>query len=98
MSIPLTPQECIQEAIWNTIPDLSATMTKEERLHMLSDAVLQFLDAEGFTIIDRDAAWNFHDSLERWLNQDDDEYRLSVFTPHQDWLEVWRRLPPRRTD
>jgi hypothetical protein len=96
MRVKLTPSECIQEALWNSIPLLDDTMTKEQRLHLLSDAVLQFLDAEGYTLMDRDAAWGFHESLRSWLNQDYDEHRLATFSPYDDWLEVYRRLPPRR--
>lgn len=95
MKIPLTPHECIQDALWNTIPELDDSMSKDQRLRTLANAVLQYLDAEGFTLIDSDAVWTFHDSLNHWLNQDSDEHRLSTFSPYDDWLTLWRRLPPR---
>ncbi len=48
---------------------------------MLSEAVLQYLDSEGYTIIDRDVVWHFHHSFNSWLNHDDDEHRLSNLYP-----------------
>jgi hypothetical protein len=95
---PMLPAQCIEEALWNNIPLLDDTMSKQARLQCLSSAVLQYLDAEGYTIVDNDAAWTFHDALQRWLNQDSDGHRLSIFSPHEAWMEVWRRLPPRPTD
>jgi hypothetical protein len=90
------PQECIKEAIFHAAPKLDETKPKEQQLYELADAILQFLDAEGYTIMDAEAAWTFHYRLEQWLNQDVDEHRLSTFTPYHDWKEVWRRLPPER--
>ena len=82
MPDPLLPAQCIEEAIWNNLPLLEDTMTKQERLQLLSSAVLQFLDAEGYTLMDVDAAWTFHDELQRWLNQDDDGHRAGdLFSP-----------------
>lgn len=92
----LTPHECIKEAIANETLGLDETKSREQQLFQLADAVLQYLDAEGYTVVHADSVWGFHDSLEAWLNQDSDAHRLSTFTPHQDWLAVWRRLPPRR--
>ena len=92
----LNPHQCIQEAILNNLPEIDDTMSNEQKLHLLSDSILQFLDAEGYTLVDRDAVWDFNDSLEKWLNQDSDAHRISIFTPYQDWLAVWRRLPPKR--
>jgi hypothetical protein len=98
MPEPLLPAQCIEEALWNNIPLLEETMSKQERLQLLSSAVLQFLESEGYTIIDVDAVWTFHDELQHWLNQDDDGHRLGTFSPHEAWLDVWRRLPPRPTE
>lgn len=89
------PAQCIEEAISHNAPLLEETMTPQERLQFLSAAVLQFLNAEGYTVIDADAVWAFHDALQDWLNQDADAHRLSTFSPHDAWLNVWRRLPPR---
>jgi hypothetical protein len=80
----------------NNAAGLDDSKPKERQLHELADAVLQYLDAEGYTIIDNEAAWNFHDSLERWLNQDVDQHRLNTFSPYSEWLSVLRQLPPRR--
>jgi hypothetical protein len=91
----MTPAQCIEEAIWNNLSELKDTMSKQERLSLLSDAVLQFLDAAGYTLVGGDAVWRFHDGLQDWLNQDRDEHRLSTFTPYDDWLNVWRSMPPR---
>ena len=92
----MTPAECIKEAIFNATKELDENAPKDKQLFDIADAVLQYLDAEGFTIIDGDAVWNFHDRLDEWLNQDVDAHRLSTFTPYDDWLDVWRKLPPRR--
>lgn len=95
MRIPLTPHECIKEAlIANSAPEEG--VTNDRQLFNLCEAVLKFLDAKGYTIIDRDAVWDFHDSLDAWLNQDSDEHRISTFSPYQEWLDVFRLLPPRR--
>lgn len=91
----MTPHECIQEAILNNLPDVDDSMTKEQKLHLLSDAIVQFLDAEGYTLVDREAVWDFHDTLEAWLNQDTDGRRLGTFSPYHEWLAVYRHLPPR---
>jgi len=92
----LTPHQCIQEAILNNLPEVDESMTSGQKLHLLSDSILQYLDAEGYTLVDRDAVWDFHDDLEEWLNQDADAHRISIFAPYQSWLALWRRLPPRR--
>ena len=92
----MTPHEFIIEAIMNNAGEMDESKPKDRQLHELADAILQFLDAEGYTLIDSDAVWNFHDSLEAWLNQDVDEHRLSMFSPYDDWLKVFRSLPPRR--
>jgi hypothetical protein len=63
---PMLPAQCIEEALWNNIPLLDDTMSKQARLQCLSSAVLQYLDADGYTIVDNDAAWTFHDALQRW--------------------------------
>ena len=89
------PAQCIEETISNNAPLLKDTMTQQQGLQFISEMVLQYLDAEGYTIIDADAVWTFHDELERWLNQDDDSHRLATFSPHNAWLDVWRLLPPR---
>ena len=91
----LLPAQCIEEAIWNNVPLLESTMTKQERLQLLSSAVLQFHEAEGYTIVNAGAVWFFHDELEHWLNQDEDGHRLATFSPHDAWLDVWRLLPAR---
>lgn len=92
----LTPHECIQEAIINNLPEVNDSMTEAQKLHLLSDSILQYLDAEGFTLINLEAVWTFNDSLQDWLNQDPDSHRLSTFSPYDSWLNVWRLLPPRR--
>jgi hypothetical protein len=92
----MTPHECIKEAIMHAAGQLDDSGSKEKQLFELADTVIQFLDAEGYTIVERDAVWRFHDSLETWLNQDADGHRLGTFMPYQDWLAVWRKLPPRR--
>jgi DNA replication protein DnaC len=66
----------------NNAGEMDESKPKDRQLHELADAILQFLDAEGYTLIDSDAVWNFHDSLEAWLNQDVDEHRLSMFSPY----------------
>ena len=35
MPDPLLPAQCIEEAIWNNLPLLEDTMTKQERLQLL---------------------------------------------------------------
>ena len=92
----MTPHECIKEAIANKAAELDDSAPKDKQLFELADAVLQYLDAEGYTVIDVDAAWKFHDRLQQWLNQDYDGHRINTFGPYDDWLEVWKRLPPRR--
>jgi len=96
MSTLVTAHECIREAIINTTASFDENAPKEKQLFELADAVLQYLDAEGYTVVNGEAVWDFHDSLETWLNQDADVHRLGTFTPYQEWLAVWRSLPPRR--
>lgn len=90
----MTPLECIQAAILDATTKLDPAQPRETQLFALAQAIIDRLGANGFTISDAKAIWNFHHHLDEWLNQDVDGHRLSTFEPYSSWLEVWRKLPP----